>query len=183
MVIKMTDRCKEKIASSVRNFRLPRYHEIPSVGLYLEQTTKYIAEYLDQLQEGCISSSMISNYVKKHLISNPVKKQYDREQIAYLIFIALAKNVLSLDNIALFIQLQKQTYTAERAYNYFCDELENMLYFVFELKDVMDNVGMDSTDEKVMLRNTIIAITQKVYLNKCFQAMAEEREDTKPEKP
>lgn len=178
----MTDRCKEKITSAVREFRLPRYSEIPSVGLYLEQTTKYIAEYLDPLQEGCISASMISNYVKKHLIPNPVKKQYDRDQIAYLFFIALAKNVLSLDNIARFIGLQEQTYTRQRAYDYFCDELENILHCVFGLKAEPESIGIDSTDEKVMLRNTIIAISQKIYLEKCFQAMGEEKEEPGPER-
>lgn len=178
----MTDQCKEKIAAVARDFRLPRYNEIPAVGLYLEQTTKYIAEYLEPLQEGCISASMISNYVKKRLIASPVKKQYDRDQIAYLFFIALAKNVLSLDNIAIFIGLQEQTYTRQRAYDYFCNELENVLHSVFGLKDVPDSVGMDSTDEKIMLRNTIIAISQKIYLEKCFQAMAEEREESEPER-
>ena len=172
----MTDQSKEKICASVRTFRLPRYHEIPTVGLYLEQTTKYIAEYLDPLQEGCISASMISNYVKKHLISSPVKKQYDRDQIAYLFFIALAKNVLSLDNVAKFIGLQEQTYTRQRAYDYFCDELENVLYYIFGLKAEADHVGVDFTDEKIMLRNTIIAISHKIYLEKCFQVMAEEKE-------
>ena len=178
----MTDQCKAKISAVAREFRLPRYHEIPAVGLYLEQTTKYIAEHLDPLQEGCISASMISNYVKKHLIASPVKKQYDRDQIAYLFFIALAKNVLSLDNIAVFIDLQEQTYGRQKAYDYYCDELENVLRSVFGLKDVPDSVGMDSTDEKIMLRNTIIAISQKIYLEKCFQAMAEERDENKPER-
>jgi len=167
---------KEQIASAVREFRLPRYHEIPAAGLHLEQATKYIAEYLDPLQEGCMSSSMISNYVKKHLIANPVKKQYDRDQIAYLIFIAMAKNVLSLDNIATFIQLQIQTYTPQRAYDYFCEEFENILYYVFGLKAEPDNVGVDSTDEKIMLRNTIIAVAHKIYMEKCFQVMAQTTE-------
>ena len=178
----MTDRCKEKIAAAARDFRLPRYNEIPSVGLYLEQTTKYIAEYLEPLQAGCISGSMISNYVKQRLISNPVKKQYGRDQIAYLIFIALAKNVLSLDNIATFIGLQEQTYPRQRAYDYFCEELENVLRSIFGLQDVPEPVGVDSTDEKIMLRNTIIALAQKLYLDKCFQVMAEENEENEPEK-
>ena len=73
---------KEYIAASVRNFRLPRYEEIPNVGLYLEQTAKYINEYLAPMQDGALTPSMISNYVKKHLISNPIKKQYSRDQIA-----------------------------------------------------------------------------------------------------
>lgn len=173
----MTDACKEAVAASVKGFRLPRYQEIPTVGLYLEQTTKFIAEFLDPLQAGCITNSMISNYVKKHLISNPVKKQYDRDQIAYLIFIAVAKNVLSLDELTQFIALQRQTYTPQRAYDYFCAEFENVLRYVFGLKDTVDNVGVDSSDEKMMLRSTIIAVAHKIYLEKCFEAMAAEEKD------
>ena len=106
-------------ARSLENFRLPRYHEIPNVGLYLEQTCQYINEYLELALPGNMTASMISNYVKKGLIDNPVKKQYRREQIAYLFFIAVAKNVLSLDALQYFIQLQQRTYPMERAYNYF----------------------------------------------------------------
>ena len=87
----MKQETKLAIAASVRDFCLPRYNEIPNVGLYLEQTTKYICEYLAPLGEFSLTSSMISNYVKKGLIANPVKKQYSREQIAYLFFIAVAK--------------------------------------------------------------------------------------------
>ena len=170
----MKETTKQHIADSVRNFRLPRYHEIPNVGLYLEQTSKYIAECLAPVQETAITSSMISNYVKKGLISNPVKKLYYREQIAHLMFIMLAKSVVSLDNLYHFIRLQKRTYPAERAYNYLCDELENMLFYVFDLKSSIDQVGVDSTDEKIMLRNTIITIAHKIYLDKCFEALAQE---------
>lgn len=172
----MTNACKEKIASPVRNFRLPRYAEIPTVGLYLEQTTKYISEYLAPIQENCITNSMVSNYVKRHLISSPVKKQYSRDQIAYLFFIAVAKNVLSLDDLDQFIRLQQKTYTAQRAYDYFCEELENILACVFGLKDRTEEIGADFPDEKMMLRSTIIAVSHKIYLEKCFRAMAEEEE-------
>ena len=99
MVIHMKETTKQRIVESVKDFHLPRYHEIPNVGLYLEQTSKYIAECLAPVQETAITSSMISNYVKKGLISSPVKKQYDREQIAHLMFIMLAKSVVSLDNL------------------------------------------------------------------------------------
>ena len=177
MVIHMKNETKMKIAEGIRQFRLPRYHEIPNVGLYLEQTSKYISEVLAPLQEVTITSSMISNYVKKGMISNPVKKQYDREQIAHLIFIALAKSVLSLDNLALFIRLQERTYTAEKAYNYLCLEFENMLQYVFGLKEEPDSVGMDTTDEKFMLRGTIITIAHKIYLDKCFDAIAAEENE------
>ena len=173
-VMYMTNEVKSKLAESVRGFRMPRYEEIPNVGLYLEQTAKYISEYLSPLQEGAITSSMISNYVKKGLVASPVKKQYSREQIAYLMFIALAKNVLSLDDLTRFIHLQQQTYTAKKSYDYFCAELENVLQFVFGLKENMDSVGMDSTDEKFMLRATVVTVAHKIYLEKCFAALAAE---------
>ena len=93
----MKNETLQRIAASVNGFHLPRYNEIPNVGLYLEQTAKFITEYYAPLGEYGLTTSMISNYVKKGLLNNPVKKQYNREQIAYLLFIALAKNVLSLD--------------------------------------------------------------------------------------
>ena len=134
----MKQETKERVASSVANFRLPRYEEIPNVGLYLEQTTKYISEYLAPLGDYGLTNSMISNYVKKGLVANPVKKQYDREQIAYLFFIAVAKTVLSLDALTGFIQLQKRTYPLDVAYDFFCRQFEGLLKFSFELTDAME---------------------------------------------
>lgn len=170
----MTNEQKLAVAEKIRKFRLPRYQEIPDVGLYLEQTTKYIAGFLDPVLEGSLTASMISNYVKKGLIESPVKKQYSREQIAYLFFIAMAKNVLSLDALRGFILLQKQTYDLEKAYNYFVEEFENLLFFSFELKDTIDTVGEDTSDEKRLLYSCIAAVTQIIYLEKCLTAIAAE---------
>ena len=55
----MEQHVKQAIADSVRDFRLPRYQQIPTVGLYLEQTVKYINEYLAPLQPDAITSSMV----------------------------------------------------------------------------------------------------------------------------
>ena len=173
-VMTMRPEIKQQLADSIREFRLPRYAEIPNVGLYLEQATKYVCEYLAPLGEFSLTPSMISNYVKKGLIANPVKKQYGREQIAYLFFIAVAKSVLSLDALTGFIRLQQQTYTLPRAYDYFCEEFENLLQFTFEVKDTIEMSGEDSTDEKRLLFTCIVAAVQKVYLEKCLEAIANE---------
>ena len=85
--------------TTIKTFHLPRYDEIPNVGFYLEQTAEYINQCLEPLQDVTITSSMISNYVKKGLVANPVKKQYGREQIACLFFIAMGKSVLSLEDL------------------------------------------------------------------------------------
>ena len=167
------DSIHQLAAASIENFRLPKYSEIPDVGLFLEQTTKYISQCLEPL--GCVSitSSMISNYVKMHLIEHPVRRQYSRDQIAYLIVIAICKNVLSLEHLQTLFTLQRGTYTAQRAYAYFCREFENILFFVFGLKEEVENVGMDNNQLKQMLRNTIITVCHKIYLEKCFREIGD----------
>ena len=165
---------KQKIADSLRSFRMPRYLEIPDTGLYLEQVAKYISGFLAPLEEGCLTPSMISNYVKKDLVANPVKKRYGREQIAYLFFIALTKNVLSLDGLINFISLQKRTYSLQIAYDYFCQQFESILLFTAEARDTLDIVGEDTTDEKRLLFSCIVAVTQKIYLERCLEAISQE---------
>lgn len=172
----MKKEIKENISKSIEEFHLPRYNEITDVGLYLNQTTQYISDYLAPLKGITITSSMISNYVKQGLVKNAVKKQYGREQIAYIIYIAIAKSVLSMDDISLSIEMQKNSYSKQVAYDYFCMELENIIAFVFGLKDSVDNIGIDDSEEKLMLRNTIITAAHKIYLDKYLSIMREENE-------
>ena len=172
----MNPETKQHIAESFRDFRLPRYHEIPDVGLYLEQATQYIGSCLAPLGDMALTSSMISNYVKKGLIASPVKKQNSRDQIDYLIFIAVAKSVLSLDALTSFIHLQQQTHTLSKAYDYFAREFESLLLFTFELTDTVDVFPETSSDEKRLLYTCIIAAVQKVYLEKHLEAIAAETE-------
>ena len=121
-----------------------------------------------------ITGSMVRNYVKQGLISNPVQKRYASHQIAHLIALALLKQVTPLEHINdLFLLLdQSGTYTVPVAYDYFCEELENILYFRFGLKDVAEDVGITSSVEKEMLRSAITAVSHIVYLNRCFRLMA-----------
>ncbi len=167
---------KERLKDSLRDFRMPRYEQLPDVGLYLEQTVQLINQYLAPLHESALTASMVSNYVKKGLVARPQGKRYCREQIAYLIFIALAKNVLSLEDLKRFIRVQQRSYTAQRAYDYLCEELENLLAFVFGLKESVESVGVDSTVEKMMLRTTIIAAAHKIYLDQYFALLPREEE-------
>ncbi len=165
----------EEIKNAMEKFRLPKYEEIPNVGLYLEQVSKYITEYLEPLGEFSLTGSMISNYVKKNLVSNPVKKQYSREQIAYFIFIAIAKTVLSMEDIRLLIELQKNTYPPEVAYRYLEEEFENVLGYVFGINQSPAEIEANSHEAKKMLRTVIITIAHKVYLDKCFKAYRSEQ--------
>lgn len=166
------------MTAHIDEFRMPRYREIPDVGLYLDQTVKYINGYLAPL--GCmeITTSMVSNYVKKGYIESPVRKQYDADRIVYLFFIAIAKSVLSMENIARLFDMQKKSYSVEVAYDYFCTELENMLAYTFGLREQNAETGLTNSLQKTMLRSTIIAVTHIIYLSSQFDALGEDTDMT-----
>lgn len=161
------------IKKSVETFRIPRFHELPDVGLYLDQTTKYINGFLSPLGWE-ITGSMISNYVKKGLITNPVKKQYSAQQIAYLFFIAIAKSALSMENIKKLLDIQKELYEPQVAFDYFCNELENMLHVIFGVSDTVKNIGVTNSEEKEMCRGLIIAVAHIVHLKTYFEKLENE---------
>ena len=146
----MTDDNKKALVPSIEGFKMPTFDQIPNVGLYLEQTTTFLNEYLEPLDGTQLTSSMISNYVKKHLIESPIKKQYSREQLAYLFFIAISKTVLPLADLKVLVEIQRKTYTTRRAY------------------------GRDKTEEKRMLDNIIMTAAHKIYLEKYFALFHEQ---------
>ena len=45
----MDQTVKQQMAASMETFRLPRYSEIPDMGLYLEQVAKYLSDCLTPL--------------------------------------------------------------------------------------------------------------------------------------
>ena len=138
---------------------LPAYDQIPNVGLYLEQVTKFLNEYLEPL--GCppITGSMISNYVKKGLVKNPVKKQYDREHIARLLEIAVCKTVLSLEEIE---QLLSAHPDGPQGYDLFCSAFLTLLESVVAQKTV---TALGNS----LLEDTLAVVACKLYLDKQFQ--------------
>lgn len=161
----MNDTHQQEIAQYVSEFHLPRYRELPDFGLHLEQVTRYVGRYTT----GPITSSMVSNYVKQKIIPGPVKKSYGPESLAYLIFVSFIKNVMSLEDIRLMTDIQKNSYSLIVTYDYFCDELENLLQYVCGLKDAPDYIGHGESSEKQLLRTALMSITYKMYLDQCLR--------------
>jgi len=161
----------EQVQAPVKGFSLPRYHEIPDIGLYLEQTSKYVSECLQPFLPEGMTGSMISNYVKRGVLESPHKKQYSREQIARLIWIAAVKAVLPMENIKLMFTIERQCCTPQTAYDYFCSEFENVLEYVFGFKESLSTIGTTHTDEKFLLRNIVVSAAHALYLGRMFDAL------------
>ena len=175
--------CMEKgvnnMIEAIEGFRLPRYAQIPNVGLYLEQVVRYVNTHLAPLGEPELTSSMVSNYVKQGLISSPIKKSYTAEHLSRLLFIAVVKPVVPLEGLRMMFSIQGDNYTLPIAYDYFCDEFENMLGAAFGVAPAMQGIGETESDEKDLLRNTITAVVNKVYLDR-YLAFYREAQDAAP---
>ena len=166
-----------RISAQIVNFSLPRYEQIPNVGLYLEQATKYVCEYLAPLGEYTLTPSMISNYVKKGIVPKPVKKQYFAEHVAYLFFVAMAKNLVSIENIGLLIEMQRNTYTLPVAFDYMGDCLKNTLDYIFGLKSTLEPLGETESDEKNILSSLIFSTANVIHMHACFSQIRAEQEE------
>lgn len=152
------------VSTLVRDFTLPKYNEIPSVGLYLEQVSKYITECLEAIPGSGLTTSMISNYVKKKLVSNPVKKQYSRQQIAHLIFIAITKSALSMNDIKMLTDLRNEEADPETEYNYFVSEFESVFNYVFGFGDEPEEID-EGEKGKAVLRASLLIFCYKAYID------------------
>ena len=88
----------------IKELHLPRYAELPSLELYMDQVIVLLNQYLRHFvfaasEEKLITPSMVNNYVKMRLLPAPVKKKYGRTHLAILIMICTLKQTLSISVI------------------------------------------------------------------------------------
>ena len=150
------------------SFAMPSYEQIPDVGLYLEQVARFINSFLTAYPEMTVTPSMISNYAKQKLIARVNKKTYTREQIAALIMIALSKTVISIEHVRLMLEELRETdESLEKAYTLFAGSLTDVLHSLGD-NDTYIAPGAES-DTGRMMKNIVIAIAHKMYLEKYFE--------------
>ena len=105
-------------------FSYPKWEEIPSINLYLDQVLLYVNQICPPTspdKEKGLTASMVNNYVKHGYISKPEKKKYQRKQIARLIAITTLKSVFSIQEIAQTLNTLHTDTNSEELYNAFVD--------------------------------------------------------------
>lgn len=155
--------------NKVPDFTCPRWEQLPDMDLYMDQVVTLLNEYLIPFrssgQEKMVTSTMINNYVKNGILEAPVRKKYNRNQVAYLIVVCILKMVYRMDEISYLISVQIDQYPIAQAYNYFCAELESCLKCIFLHKKV-HHVPSDDEGSLIvdLIRNTIQSIAYTVYV-------------------
>ena len=102
----------------------PKWDEIPELDLYLDQVLLYVnnvcGSSISAADKG-LTASMINNYVKHGYISKPVKKKYQRRQVARLIAITTLKPVFSIQEISATLNMLHKEADSRELYDDFVD--------------------------------------------------------------
>ena len=78
---------------------VPYWHELPDLDLYLDQVLLYVNQATnstDDPEKKSLTEKMINNYVKHKKKKKPIKKKYQKHQVARLIALTKLKNVFSI---------------------------------------------------------------------------------------
>ena len=120
----------------IANSKLPKYKELPTLELYMDQVIVLLEEYLAAFvidpKDKIITPAMINNYVKHGVIPAPIKKKYNRTHLVYLIIISLMKQVISINLIKDMIEEQLKECNIEELLDIFTEmqDLEAILFWV-----------------------------------------------------
>ena len=180
----MSNTAVETIIQEILDYRCPRYEELPSIPLYSDQVVEAIHHYVSPIFPSpgaqSITAAMINNYVKQRLIAPPVKKRYDREQLARLYCICLLKQVLSISEIRGALDVQTRSYPFPVAYDYFCTELEKALKATFSTRDFSEPSSANHvTPESELVRSTALCLANKMFAVK-YLAYVEAHQPEEP---
>ena len=102
----------------------PRWDELPVLDLYLDQVLLYVNKVCKPAftaSDKGLTASMINNYVKHGYLEKPLKKKYNRQQVARLIAITSLKTVFSIQDIAATLDMLNAETQSEELYNDFVD--------------------------------------------------------------
>ena len=153
---------------------IPRWEELPELDLYLDQVVTFIDKYLssyivnkDETGENkLITKTMINNYVKQKVLDAPVKKKYNRTNLAYLIIICILKQVYSINDISKLIKIGIRNTPINISYNRFCDFLEDAIDFTFNGNRTIEDFRASSLE--YLLFNVAETFASKLYVQKKF---------------
>lgn len=155
---------------------LPRWEELPDLDLYMDQVLSLVHRYLgdDDAPDGkSLTSSMVNNYVKMHVMPAPEKKKYTRIHLAHLLMICVLKASLPISSIQEVLQKELENGSEEEMYNRFCDIYEK------SGKDTAEahRKGFDASDTTVVLWAALRAQSEQSLARQLSLPKAKDKKD------
>ena len=159
------------------NFRLPRWNDIPDIGLFMDQVITLLTQYLDYLppelkEDSCITPAAINNYVRLKIMPEPRKKRYYRLHIAYHLMICTMKQTLSIALIQKMVPMDCTEEEFSVIYNqYALEHRASAQYFIGQIRSETRPI-LDGTDSsgravsKLVFTTTVVAGFTKLLAEK-----------------
>lgn len=147
---------------------LPRWDDLPSIGLYMDQVLSLINPYF-QKSYGTgylLTSTMVNNYVKVGVIPSPVKRRYDKESIARLFVIITLKSLFNVNEIAQLIDALAEGHELSEGYDLYCNTLERAVESTYE--DSTSHIKPDDDYLRVLEDTAIAAAYQLIVKRRLF---------------
>ncbi|EKB53530.1 DUF1836 domain-containing protein [Facklamia hominis] len=118
----------------IRHFSCPLWEAIPDQGLFNQEVVTHIQSVLEpiRIEEPIITSTMIQNYSKWHLIPRLTGRKYRRDQLAVLLILSIYKQVLRMDQVKQGMNLQLNKMAIQSAYNIFARSLNSAIQDCFK---------------------------------------------------
>lgn len=180
----------------VLSFRMPRWEELPDIGLYMDQVLGVVERNLALFSKiddsKTLTPTMVNNYVKQKILEPPQNKKYNRQQLARLTIICIFKKFLNLGEIADGCRMLLEHYPNDRLYNIVCEEIETALHNAFTEPEIVVPRAYDAERSDILIvRRGAMAFANIMYaraeIGACHElreAAEREREEAaqKPEK-
>lgn len=170
----------------IEEFHIPRWKELPNVDLYLDQVVTlinstlspyiYINDDYKKENNQLLTKTMINNYVKNNLIEAPVKKLYSKVQLAKLFVICVLKQVYSMQDIQILINLALTYSSIETSYDRFCDLFEEALRCTFKKEVFIDE---NNSEAMYLLKSVLLSCSYKIYVENVTSKEKEKEKDEK----
>ncbi|MGF3065894.1 DUF1836 domain-containing protein [Facklamia sp. P12945] len=115
-------------------FHCPSWDELPKQSMFNQEVVEYIQDCLGPIMndEVAMTSTMIQNYSKWGVIPKIKGRKYGRQQIAFLLIIAIYKRILPIETVRRGIELQTKRVTIEEGFDLFSESINNAVQRVFK---------------------------------------------------
>ena len=105
------------------------WETLPDFPLYMDQVLSYMERPTIRLDESdALTASMVNNYTKNALVPRADGKKYNRDHLAYLTFVCILKQVMSVRDMDLLIRTElSDDRSVENGYRAFLESLDGAL--------------------------------------------------------
>lgn len=156
----------EKLASE---FHIPRWEELPSIDLYMDQVIAFIHSILGGffgiIGLPPLTKSMINNYVKARIIDAPVNKKYGRRSLAMIVIVYILKSCYSTEEIRKLIDIGLSLPDNRRTYDRFCEAVESSVNAVFSGSVNVGRIDEKGREYKYLADTFALSFACKIYVH------------------